>query len=194
MVLDIEVTAVKALSGKGTLKVTGIIEEEEMDGKGNRLKRTSTAKGSVENVLTVLKRVFDIDYKDYDIHLNFPGGVPIDGPSAGIAIATAVYSAIKELPISSEIAMTGEISIRGKVKPVGGVVAKVEAARNAGIKKVIIAKDNWQELFDTMDIEVVPVEDIHEVTEIVFGKREKVETENITIQGKPVNVLSASGA
>jgi len=69
------------------------------------------------------------DCSCYDIHLNFPGGVPVDGPSAGIAIAAAVYSAIKNLPISSEIAMTGEISIRGKVRPVGGVVAKIEAAK-----------------------------------------------------------------
>lgn len=194
MVLDIEVAATKTFNGKGTMKITGIIEEEEMDGRGHKLKRTSTAKASVENVLTVLKRVFDIDYKDYDIHLNFPGGVPIDGPSAGIAIATAVYSAINNIPISSKIAMTGEISIRGKVKPVGGVVAKIEAARNAGIKKVIIAKDNWQEMFEAMDIEVVPVEDIFEVIELVFGKKEKGEAGNISIQGKPVNILSASGA
>lgn len=194
IVLDIEVAATKTISGKGTLKITGIIEEEEMDGRGHKLRRTSTAKASVENVLTVLKRVFDIEYRDYDLHLNFPGGVPIDGPSAGIAIATAVYSAINNLPISSEIAMTGEISIRGKVKPVGGVISKVEAAMNAGIKKVIIAKDNWQELFEAMDIEVIPVEDIFEVTEIVFGKKEKGEAEKISIQGKPVNVLSASGA
>jgi Lon-like ATP-dependent protease len=194
MVLDIEVAATKTFSGKGTMKITGIIEEEEMDGRGHKLKRTSTAKASVENVLTVLKRIFDIDYKDYDIHLNFPGGVPIDGPSAGIAIATAVYSAIKNIPISSKIAMTGEISIRGKVKPVGGVVAKIEAAKNAGIKKVIIAKDNWQEMFENMDIDVVPVEDIYEVIELVFGIKEKGEAGNISIQGKPVNILSASGA
>jgi Lon-like ATP-dependent protease len=193
VVLDIEVAATKTISGKGTLKITGIVEEEEMDGRGHKLRRTSTAKASVENVLTVLKRIFDIEYRDYDLHLNFPGGVPIDGPSAGIAIATAVYSAINNLPISTEIAMTGEISIRGKVKPVGGVISKVEAAMNAGIKKVIIAKDNWQELFETMDIEVIPVEDIFEVTEIVFGKKEKGEAEKISIQGKPVNVLSASG-
>jgi len=107
-----------------------------------------------------LKRFLGVNYEDYDIHLNFPGGVPVDGPSAGIAIAAAVYSAIKNLPISSEIAMTGEISIRGKVRPVGGVVAKIEAAKNAGIKKVLIAKENWQDLFEDMDIEVVPVEDI----------------------------------
>ena len=194
MVLDIEVAAAKTFSGKGNLRITGIIEEEEMDGKGHKLRRTSTAKASVENVLTVLKRIFDIDYRDYDIHLNFPGGVPIDGPSAGIAIATAIYSAINNLPISSEIAMTGEISIRGKVKPVGGVIAKVEAARNAGIKRVIIAKDNWQEMYESMDIEVIPVEDIFEIIDLVFGKREKGEADNISIQGNPASILSASGA
>ena len=123
-----------------------------MDGKGQKLRRTSTAKASVENVLTVLKKILHIDLREYDIHLNFPGGIPIDGPSAGIAIATAIYSAIKEIPISSQIAMTGEISIRGRVKPVGGVVAKVEAAKNAGIKKVIIAKENWQEIFEDYEM------------------------------------------
>jgi len=61
--------------------------------------------------------------------------VPVDGPSAGIAIAAAVYSAIKNLPISSEIAMTGEISIRGKVRPVGGVVAKIESGKKCRNKK-----------------------------------------------------------
>jgi len=164
-----------------------------MDGRGHRLRRTSSARASVDNVLTVLKRFLGVNYEDYDIHLNFPGGVPVDGPSAGIAIAAAVYSAIKNLPISSEIAMTGEISIRGKVRPVGGVVAKIEAAKNAGIKKVLIAKENWQDLFEDMDIEVVPVEDIFDVIEQVFGrKHEKVD--NIQIDSKSVNVLSASGA
>ncbi|NLD48647.1 MAG: ATP-dependent protease LonB [Clostridiaceae bacterium] len=193
MVIDIEVSVMKAVKDKGTVKITGIIEEEEMDGRGQKLRRTSSAKSSVENVLTVLKKILDIELKDYDIHLNFPGGVPIDGPSAGIAIATAIYSAIKNIPISSEIAMTGEISIRGKVKPVGGVVAKVEAARNAGIKKVIIAKENWQEIFGNMDIKVVPVEDIFEIINIVF-KEGKEENEKITIQQNAVNILSASGA
>ncbi len=192
MLIEIEVSVMKAQSGKGTIKITGIIEEEEMDGRGQKLRKTSSAKASVENVLTVLKRILDIDSKEYDIHLNFPGGVPIDGPSAGIAIATAIYSAIKNIPISSEIAMTGEISIRGKVKPVGGVVAKVEAARNAGIKKVLVAKENWQEIFGNMNIEVIPVEDIFEVINIVFGS-EKEENEKISIQQNSVSVLSASG-
>ena len=169
MVIDVEATALAVEKGKGGIKITGIVEEEEMDTRGHKLKRTSTAKASVENVLTVLKRYMDIDFKDYELHLNFPGGIPIDGPSAGIAIATAVYSAIRNIPISGEIAMTGEISIKGKVKPVGGVVAKVDAAAAAGITKVFIPKENYQELFDDMNIEVVPVEDIGQVMQAVFG-------------------------
>lgn len=193
IVIDIEVSAMKVARGKGRVKITGIVEEEEMDTRGQKLRKTSSARSSVDNVLTVLKKVMNIDYEDYDIHLNFPGGIPIDGPSAGIAIATAIYSAIKNLPISSEIAMTGEISIRGKVKPVGGVPAKIEAAKNAGIKKVIIAQENWQEMFENMDIEVIPVKDIYEVMKLVFGKKEG-ETEGISIQKNAVNMLSASGA
>lgn len=192
MVIDIEVSAIKAAAGKGTIKVTGIIEEEEMDGRGHKLKRTSSAKASVENVLTVLKKFMDVDCKEYEIHVNFPGGIPIDGPSAGIAIATAVYSAIENIPVSSDIAMTGEISIRGKVKPVGGVIAKVEAAKQAGIKKVVIPKENWQELFNDMDIEVIPVEDINEVLEIVFHRKVKMPSE-VTVPIQDVSVLTASG-
>lgn len=193
MVIDIEVSAIKAVNKSGTIKVTGMIEEEEMDGKGQKLKKSSSAKASVENVLTVLKKFLDVDCREYDIHLNFPGGIPIDGPSAGIAIATAVYSGIKNIPIKSDIAMTGEISIRGKVKPVGGVVAKVEAAKNAGIKKVLIPKENWQELFEDMDIEVIPVEDISQVLDITFSRKSEKQ-EEISIQNPAVNVLTASGA
>lgn len=192
MVLDVEVSAIKAVSGKGTVKVTGIVEEEEMDGRGQKYKKTSSARASVENVLTVLRKFLDVDCREYDIHMNFPGGIPIDGPSAGIAIATAVYSAIKNIPIRSDIAMTGEISIRGKVKPVGGVVAKVEAARLAGIRKVLIPRENWQELFSDMNIEVIPVDDISEVLEQTFQRSEQG-VEKLPLQNPGVSVLAASG-
>jgi len=126
--------------------------------RGNGRRGTDSEEQVRQGLRLIMSSRFEeflgVNYEDYDIHLNFPGGVPVDGPSAGIAIAAAVYSAIKNLPISSEIAMTGEISIRGKVRPVGGVVAKIEAAKNAGIKKVLIAKENWQDLFEDMDIEV----------------------------------------
>lgn len=174
-ILDIEVSVSRTLPGTGGIKVTGIVEEEELDNRGQKLRRSSTAKSSVENVMTVLKKLINIDLKSYDVHLNFPGGMPVDGPSAGIAIATALYSAIEGLPVRTDIAFTGEISIRGKVKPVGGVVAKVEAARLAGIKKVIIPKDNYQELFKDMDIEVIPVEEFSEVLQMIFNRK----TENV---------------
>jgi len=193
VVIDIEVSAVKAENGKGNIKITGIVEEEEMEGRGHKLKRTSSARSSVENVITVLERIIGIKCRDYEIHINFPGGIPIDGPSAGIAMAAAIYSAITGMPISCDIAMTGEISIRGKVKPVGGVVAKVEAAKIAGIKRVLIPKENWQELFADIGIDVIPVEDISQVMEIVFSKKKDISQEMPVQQNQAVNVLSASG-
>lgn len=194
MVIDVEVTALPATRGTGGIKITGIVEEEEMDNRGHKLKRTSSAKASVENVLTVLKRYMDIDFRDYEIHLNFPGGIPIDGPSAGITIASAVYSAIKSIPVSGEIAMTGEISIKGKVKPVGGVIAKVDAARAAGIKKVFIPKENYQELFDDMDIEVIPVDNISEVMKMLFNAELiEIKDEIVINSTVPITVLTAQG-
>ncbi|NJD01385.1 MAG: ATP-dependent protease LonB [Ruminiclostridium sp.] len=193
MVIDIEVSAFRAAAGKGTIKVTGIVDEEEIDNRGHKLKRASSARASVENVLTVLKRFLDVDVREYDIHMNFPGGIPIDGPSAGIAIAVAVYSAIKNLPVSSNIAMTGELSIRGRVKPVGGVAAKVEAAKLAGISKVLVPVENWQETFGDMGIEVIAVEDIVQVLELTFNARFG-NTEEAPVQQPAVAVFAASPA
>ena len=193
IVIDIEVSAMKALAGKGNIKVTGIVEEEEMDGRGQKLRRTSSAKASVENVLTVLKKFLDVDAKEYDIHLNFPGGIPIDGPSAGIAIAAAVYSAVMNIPVSNDIAMTGELSIRGRVKPVGGVAAKIEAAKLAGINKVLVPRENWQEMFSDIGIEVIPVDDIAQVIELTFHSKSGRQEET-PIQKPIVPVLAASPA
>ena len=168
-VIDIEVSAIKVAGGNGKVKITGIVEEEETGGRGQKFRWTSSARSSVDNVLTVLKKFFRVDPDQYEIHLNFPGGIPVDGPSAGIAVAVAIYSAIHNAPVDLEMAMTGELSILGKVKPVGGVAAKVEAARLAGIKRVLIPADNYQELFEElMDIEVIPVGHIEQVFEIVF--------------------------
>ncbi|HZK23828.1 MAG TPA: ATP-dependent protease LonB [Oscillospiraceae bacterium] len=164
MVLEIEVAAHQAEPGRGQVHVTGVVEEEELGGGQRLIRRKSMAKGSVENVLTVLRDYLEVDAQDYDIHVNFPGGTPIDGPSAGIAIATAIYSALTNIPVLNTVAMTGEISVRGYVRPIGGVVCKVEAARQAGAKKVIIPKENWQKMFTKLpEVEVVPVENLREV-------------------------------
>jgi Lon-like ATP-dependent protease len=172
--LEIEVTAIPAKSGQGKYTITGVVDEEELGGGGARtLRRKSMAKGSVENVLTVLRTV-GLNPQDYDLHINFPGGTPIDGPSAGIAMATAIASAINKLPVDNKLAMTGEVSIHGKVKPVGGVLAKVEAAFQAGATKVLVPKENWQAIFEDLNgVQVIPVEHIREVFAHVFGPEMK---------------------
>lgn len=171
-VLEVEVTALRAaVPGTGRYNITGVVDEEEMGSGARTIRRKSMAKSSVENVFTVLRRC-GIDHQEFDLHINFPGGIPIDGPSAGIAIASAVTSAIHRIPIDNRIAMTGEISIHGKVKPVGGIVAKVEAALQAGAKKVIIPEENWQNIFAGLQgIEVIAVRSIEEVFQQVFGRK-----------------------
>ncbi|MCL6611961.1 MAG: ATP-dependent protease LonB [Peptococcaceae bacterium] len=170
--LELEVGAMPAAKGKGQLIITGVVEEEELGSHGRIIRRKSMARGSVENVLTVLRRATDVDPRDYDIHINFPGGVPIDGPSAGIALATAVYSAIKGIPVDNLVAMTGEVSIRGLVMPVGGVAAKVDAARQAGARRVLVPKENYQNIFSNLDdIEVVAVEKLEEVLDLALVER-----------------------
>ena len=170
IVMEVEATVRKCAKGDGKLITTGIVDEEEFEGRGQKLKKISSAKGAATNVITVLKNIFSVNCEDYNIHLNFPGGVPVDGPSAGIAMLCAVYSAVFSIPVSGEIAMTGELSIMGKVKPVGGVAAKLDAARRAGMKKVIIPDSNYQEMFEDFGIEIVRVKNINEVIETVFGE------------------------
>lgn len=165
--LEIEVTAIKA-KDKGSVNVTGIVEEESIGSQTKSIRRKSMAKGSVDNVLTVL-RSLDVLPEGYDIHINFPGGIPIDGPSAGIAMATGVYSAVHHTYVNNEVAMTGEISIHGEVKPIGGVYAKVKAAKKAGAKKVIIPAENMQPfLYTIKGIEIIPVRKLKEVFELTF--------------------------
>lgn len=190
--MEIEATAVKAQRGTGRLVVTGIVEEEEIGSRdGRTIKRKSMAKASTDNVLTVIKKYLGIDTADYDIHLNFPGGTPVDGPSAGITIVVAIYSAITNTYIDNKIAMTGEVSIHGKVKPVGGIIPKVEAAMNAGAKRVLIPKENWQEIFRTFDIEVIPVEDVIEAVDIATIGHNEVRA--VMAPPLEVNVLAAAG-
>lgn len=189
--LEVTVTPVEGLNGKVT--VTGIIEEEETGSYGRKLKRKSTSRGSVDNVITAIKKYLDVDPRKYDIHINFPGGVPVDGPSAGITMATAIYSAITKIPVNNEVAMTGEVSIRGYVKPIGGVMAKIEAAKKAGAKKVIIPKENWNESFEHSEIKIVAVDRIEQVMqEALVLDNKKISTFTGEIN-TGVEVLSAEG-
>ncbi|WNF21910.1 ATP-dependent protease LonB [Mesobacillus jeotgali] len=167
--LEIEVTVIKAKE-KGSINITGIVDEESIGGQGKSIRRKSMARGSIENVITVL-RSMGVPADEFDIHVNFPGGTPIDGPSAGIAMATGIYSAIYKIPMDNTVAMTGEISIHGNVKPIGGVFPKVKAAKKAGAKKVIIPKENVQTILNEItDIEIIPVTHLSEVFEVALVK------------------------
>ncbi|MBM7582330.1 Lon-like ATP-dependent protease [Caldicoprobacter guelmensis] len=189
-IMEVEASAMPAGKGKGMVTVTGIIDEEEMGSEGKRMRRKSTARDSVENVLTAVRKWLGVNPRDYDVHLNFPGGIPVDGPSAGIAMAVAVYSAITGQPVDGRVAMTGEVSILGEVKPVGGIAAKIEAAVQAGVKKVIIPMENWQETFKNCDISIVPAKRIEEVIEhAIYHGEDDASVTNISHKAK---LLSAS--
>jgi ATP-dependent Lon protease len=129
----------------------------------------SMAKDSVFNAASVIRKITDKDMKDYDIHVNAIGGGNIDGPSAGAAITVCIISALLDKPIRQDVAITGEISLRGNIKPVGGIFEKVYGARRKGIKLVIVPKDNFKEVPTGLtDIEVKAVETIEELMELVF--------------------------
>lgn len=190
-VMTIEARAYECEKGKGRLTVTGIIDSETIERRGQKLKRESTAKASIENVLTLLTEKYKTNTKNYNIHLNFPGGMPVDGPSAGVAIFIALYSAIYNIPVRNNYAFTGEISLFGNVLPVGGVKEKIAAAKNADIFNVYIPSDNDKAYLHTDGIKVIPVSNISEIFEDVFGNKSK--TEDVIYNNSNENILTAEG-
>jgi Lon-like ATP-dependent protease len=167
--IEIEVSSRLNPRGRGKLTVTGVVEEEEMRGGGRVIRRKGMARESVENVLTILNHFMDVDLEEFDIHISFPGGIPVDGTSAGIGIATAIYSSITGKPVDNKVAMTGELSVRGDVRPVGGVVTKIEAARRAGAARVLIPEQNWQHIFDQEEeLEIIPVKNLDQVLKLAL--------------------------
>ncbi len=193
-VLEIEAIAKKCADKTGTLTVTGIVEEEEFEARGQKLKKSSSIKSSVKNAMTALSERFGIDGEDYNIHINFPSCVPVDGPSAGAAIMTALYSAIYGLSVDSLVALTGEISIYGNVLPVGEVGAKIKAAADAGIKKVIIPKENYKNSFSEIKgVEIVTAESFDEVIMSVFGRNISPKIIEKHTISENINTISALG-
>ena len=131
----------------------------------------SMAKDSVFNAASVIRRITEKEIRDYDIHVNVVGGGKIDGPSAGAAITVCIISALLEKPIRQDIAITGEISLRGNIKPVGGIFEKIYGARRKGIKLVAIPKANEKEIpLGLDDIDVIALDHIDELLKIVFEK------------------------
>ena len=137
------------------------------------------AKESVTNVSAVIKKLTGKNVSDYDIHIQFVDTHGVDGDSASITIATAVISALEDIPIRQDLAMTGSLSVRGEVLPIGGVTAKIEAAARLGINTVVIPRANLQDVMLDSEwegtIEVVPVDTLDEVMEhaLVRGELKK---------------------
>jgi ATP-dependent Lon protease len=166
---DILFIEVKLLPGKGKLILTGSL--------GDVMKESATA------ALTFLKsKAKDLDIKQtrfdkYDIHIHIPeGGIPKDGPSAGVSLTTALCSAFMNIPVNREISMTGEITLRGKVLPVGGIKEKILAAKRAGIKKIILPIKNKKDLSDIKEnylvgVEIIFVKTITEVVDIALTRK-----------------------
>lgn len=189
-IMQIEAVAKKNKKGNGNINITGIVDYEEQNNKNGKVKRTSMVRCSLLNVLTIINNKFDIETKEYDLHINFPGGVPVDGPSAGISLAVAIYSAIKEIPILNTIAMTGEISVTGAVKPIGGTNAKILGAKKAGVKTVLIPFENYEDCLCNIEgINVIPVKNIDDVFSEVFKKNQT--SFNFIKAQNESNILSA---
>lgn len=146
-------------------------------GKGSiRFNETagSMAKDSVATAASVVRKAIGKDLSDYDLHVNVIGGGNIDGPSAGCAITSAILSAVEGLPLRQDVALTGEISLAGEVKPVGGVAEKAFGARQAGMKKLLIPEKNKDDIGpDYLGMKVVPVKTIEDIyRELVAGKED----------------------
>lgn len=136
------------------------------------------AKEAVKNVSAIIKKYFGEDIKKYDIYVQFMQTYEgVEGDSASIAVATSIISALKGVPVRQDTAMTGSLTVRGKVLPIGGVSAKVEAAIEAGLKKVIVPESNMQDIVINPEqlkkIEIIPVNDIFEVLKVALDWKGK---------------------
>jgi Lon-like ATP-dependent protease len=126
------------------------------------------AKEAVKNVSAIIRKYFGDDIQNYDVYVQFLQTYEgVEGDSASIAVATSIISALKRIPVRQDTAMTGSLSVRGEVLPVGGVSAKVEAAIEAGVKQIIVPKSNLQDIIISEDllknIKIIPVETISQV-------------------------------
>ena len=136
----------------------------------------SMAKDSVFNAASVLRKVTGKDIHDYDVHINVIGGGNIDGPSAGTAILAALVSAVTGRKIRQDVAVTGEISLAGRVRPVGGVFEKAYGAKQAGIRLMVIPEENRKDIpQDLLGLDIRPVKMAEEAFSLIFSPEETQE-------------------
>ena len=166
---DLLKVEVAVMEGSGKIELTGSL--------GDVMKESARIAHSYVRTISSKYGISENFYKDKDIHIHFPeGAIPKDGPSAGITMVTAIVSALSMTPVKRDIAMTGEISLRGRILPIGGLKEKTLAAYRSGIKAVIIPKDNLKDL-DDIDSEAkdnltfIPCENATEVLSQVLCQK-----------------------
>jgi len=165
---DLLTIEVADMPGKGAIQRTGSL--------GDVMKESVEAARSVVRACARRLGIADAVFEKRDIHVHFPeGATPKDGPSAGIAITTALVSALTQIPVRADVAMTGEITLRGEVLAIGGLKEKLLAAHRGGIKTVLIPEENVKDLADIPDnvknnLEIVPVRWIDRVLEVALEK------------------------
>ena len=179
---EVLTTEVLVMPGKGRLTLTGKL--------GDVMKESASA--AMSYVKTRAQHFgIDIDaFEKNDIHIHLPeGAIPKDGPSAGITLATSILSALTRTPVRADIAMTGEITLRGRVLAIGGLKEKLLAAHRYDIKTVCIPKDNEKDLIDVPTIikkslEIIPVEHVDDVLNaaLVWAKREKPPVKDLPVE------------
>ena len=168
---DIIAVEVTLVPGKGKLILTGKL--------GEVMKESGRAALSYARVHADRLRLQDVDWEKMDVHIHVPaGGVPKEGPSAGITLTTALISALTERAVHRDVAMTGEMTLRGRVLPIGGLKEKVLAAHRAGIRTIILPKENMKDLVDVPehvrdDMTFHPVENVSEVLGLALHPRKK---------------------
>lgn len=165
-VITVEASAAR---GNACLSVRGVAKEEEFKGNSSHLTRRGSALEAAENVLDVLETLTDFKKEDWQISINFPSSPITDGPSAGVAMLLAVYSAVFNIPIRGDIALTGELGLKGDILPVGGIREKTSAALKSGIKKAYIPMENADDVTDSRVISLQRAEDV-----IALADTEKV--------------------
>lgn len=178
--IDINCSEIGKVNGLGVSGFLGSILEIEAvafkidkNGGSGTIRFNDTAgsmtKDSVFNAASVIRMVTGIEVSEYDIHVNVVGGGNVDGPSAGAAITIAILSAVTQKPIKQNIAITGEISLLGHIKPVGGIIEKIYGAAQAGINRIIIPYENKKDIPGNANgLEIIPVRNINEILDIVF--------------------------
>jgi len=143
------------------------------------------AKESINNVSAIFKKLTGKDISNYDIHVQFLQAHGVEGDSASISVASAVISVLQDIPINQNLAMTGSLSIRGEVLPVGGVTGKINAAISSKVKKVLIPYSNKEDVVLSKEqaskIEIIPVKTIADVIKHAFkdGKKKDALLKNL---------------